>query len=235
MKAHSRNASLKQITERIKDQPMYQFPYFKDSDQQSVMALMETYPFALVTGCDASGRMQATQIPLLTEWRDGGLILQGHVMRHTDHCRAWEDNPSVMAVFTGPNAYVSATWYSNPHAGSTWNYMTVQVRGNLRFMDDAALGRFMERMTLKFESEDPSSPTVFSNLPETYRNNLLPAISGFEIHVESLEHTFKLSQNRDARSYRNIMTKLETKGCQEAEIAREMRKRMARLFPQEPE
>jgi transcriptional regulator len=66
---------------------------------------------------------------MLVEERDGKLILHGHIMRKTDHHKAFHENPQALVVFTGPSSYVSATWYTNPHMGSTWNYMSVHLRG----------------------------------------------------------------------------------------------------------
>ncbi len=173
----------------------------------------------------------ATQIPLLHTERSGVHYLQGHVMRNTDHCRAFEFNPAVLVVFTGPSAYVSATWYTEPQGGSTWNYMTVHARGTLRFMDDDETLDFMQRLSLHFEDGNTASSTVFANLPPRYKDSLMPAIAGFEIRIESIEHTFKLSQNRDEVSYENIISQLEARGGQAAQIAEEMKMRQHLIFP----
>ena len=85
--------------------------------------------------------------------------------------------------------------------------------------------------TLQFENNDPNSPTIFDNLSDDYRNKMMPAIVGFEIKVEEMENVFKLSQNRDEKSYRNIITQLEEKGGSSGLVALEMRKRMEELFP----
>ena len=210
---------------------MYKMPYFKDNDADSVSSFMESHPFALVIGAGERGQAVATQIPLLLLERAGVYYLQGHVMRNTDHCRAFESNPNVLAVFTGPSAYVSATWYTEPQGGSTWNYMTVHARGTLRFMDDDETLDFMQRLSLHFEDGNTASSTVFANLPPRYKDSLMPAIAGFEIRIESIEHTFKLSQNRDEVSYENIISQLEARGGQAAQIAEEMKMRQHLIFP----
>jgi transcriptional regulator len=133
---------------------MYRLPYFQDKDSRAVQAFMESHPFALVIGIDVIGQVVATQLPLLCIERGGTLYLQGHVMRNTDHCRAFELNPSVLAVFTGPSAYVSATWYTDPAGGSTWNYMTVHARGTMRFMEEVEMLDFMQRLSAHFEKGD---------------------------------------------------------------------------------
>ncbi len=210
---------------------MYHFSYFKEKDKQIILDFIETNPFAFMTGSYLSGGQVATQIPVLVEERDGELYLQGHIMRNTDHHKAFVENPNALLVFTGPSCYVSASWYSNPQIGSTWNYMSVHVAGEVRFMTNEELVAFMRKLTLKFEKGNSESLTFYDNLPPNFLNKMMPAIVGFEIKAEQLDNTFKLSQNRDEKSYDNIIMKLEEQGGSSAMVAMEMRKRKAALFP----
>lgn len=210
---------------------MYNFSYFKEKDKQTILDFMGEYPFAFMTGSFMSGEQVATQIPVLFQERNGELFLQGHIMRNTDHYKAFVENPNVLLVFTGPSTYVSASWYSNPQIGSTWNYMSVHVAGQMKFMSSDELIQFMRKFTLKFEKGNTESQTIYDNLPEKYVSKMMPAIAGFEIKVEKIENVFKLSQNRDEKSYLNIISKLEGQGGNSALIASEMRKRKAELFP----
>ena len=210
---------------------MYHFSYFKEKDKQTILDFMEEYPFAFMTGSKLNGEQVVTQIPILIEERDGELYLQGHIMRNTDHHKAFIENPKALVVFTGFNAYVSASWYSNPQIGSTWNYMSVHVNGNVDFMSNEGLIQFMKKLTLKFENGNTQSQTIFDNLSDEYLSKMLPAIVGFEIKAERIENVFKLSQNRDEKSYLNIISKLEELGGTSSYIAQEMIKRKSELFP----
>lgn len=210
---------------------MYHFSYFKEKDKQTILNFMEENPFAFMTGSFLSGKQVATQIPVLLEERDGELFLQGHLMRNTDHHKAFVENPNGLLVFTGPSCYVSASWYMNPQNGSTWNYMSVHVAGQVNFMTNDELIAFMRKLTLTFEKGNTQSPTYYDNLPESFLRNMMPAIVGFEMRADKLENVFKLSQNRDEKSYLNIISKLEETGGSSALIAAEMRKRQAELFP----
>lgn len=211
---------------------MYNFSYFKEKDKQTILGFIEENPFAFVTGSNLSGQQVATQIPILLEERNGELFLQGHMMRNTDHHKAFVENPNALIVFTGPSCYVSASWYSNPQIGSTWNYMSVHVSGQVNFMTNEALIAFMRKLTLKFEKGNTQSLTFYDNLPEQFLSKMMPAIAGFEIKVEKLENVFKLSQNRDEISYNNIISKLQVIGGSSALIANELIKRKAELFPE---
>ena len=129
------------------------------------------------------------------------------------------------------DSYVSASWYSDPQMGSTWNYMSIHCYGRLEILSGERLLSIMQELTLKYEGGDSSSPTVIDNLPDSYVEKMLPGIVGFEIKVEKMKNVFKLSQNRDEASYRNVISKLEIQGGKSAAIAEEMKKRLNSLFP----
>ncbi|MGV3597342.1 MAG: FMN-binding negative transcriptional regulator [Bacteroidota bacterium] len=210
---------------------MYNFSYFKEKDKQVLLEFMENNPFAFLTGSFLSGQQVATQVPMLLEERNGELFLQGHIMRNTDHHKALVENPNALVVFTGPSAYVSASWYTNAQIGSTWNYMSVHITGELKWMTADELIAFMRKFTLKFENGNTDSLTIYDNLPDSFLSKMMPAIAGFEMKAEKIDNVFKLSQNRDEKSYLNIIAKLEEQGGNAALIAAEMKKRLADLFP----
>lgn len=210
---------------------MYGFPYFKDQNPESVHAFMQAHPFVTLIGSFLNGRPVATQVPVLLVERDQQWYIQGHIMRKTDHHKALLENPQALVLFTGPSAYVSASWYQNPGIGSTWNYQTVQISERIQWMEEAALQDFMRRFTLHYEAGNSASPTFYDNLPASYVDKMMPAIVGFELAVRNIQHTFKLSQNRDEISYQNIIAQLEARGGESALVALAMRERKERLFP----
>lgn len=205
---------------------MYNLPHFKEQDAEKVKAFMRAHPFALLTGADVQHRPVATQVPLLVREQDGKLFLQGHIQRKTDHCKAFEQNQHALAIFSGPHAYISASWYSNPQAASTWNYMAVHARGQLRFLTDEELFQVLEATTLHFEN-NPASPALVSQMPKDYLGAMMKAIVAFEIEVTSLDHVFKLSQNRDQKDYERIIHELKAQGGESARVAEEMERRVS--------
>lgn len=209
---------------------MYNLPYFKEKDQQVLLQFIHDHPFAFMAGCTEDGKPVATQVPVFIEERDGRLYLSGHIMKQTDHHKAFEKNPAVLCVFTGHHAYVSATWYKNPQQASTWNYMSVHVTGTLKFLDEKGLIEVLRKTTLHFENNDHGSSTIYDNLPPDYLERLVKAIVAFEVEVEKMENVFKLSQNRDEESYHNIIQKLEDSDADGKTIAAEMKKRASQLF-----
>jgi transcriptional regulator len=208
---------------------MYSFSYFKEKDIELVKQFMQQNSFALLAGCDAHQQPVATQVPLLLEEREGKLFLLGHIQRKTDHHLAFEQNPHVLAVFTGPHTYVSASWYSNPQIASTWNYIAVHAKGPMQFLGEAALLNILTRTTALYEN-NTSSPALVEKMPVEYVSKMMKAIVAFEIEITHLDNVFKLSQNRDKETYANIMDKLQAQGGQSADIAQQMQQRRSQLF-----
>ena len=203
---------------------MYKFPYYTEPDQQKVINFMKENAFALITGMGENYPV-ATQVPVVVEMKEGKMFLQGHLMRKTDHHLAFEKNNNVLVLFTGPHCFVNANWYTDPHMGSTWNYMTVHAKGKIIFTDEEGTRNAVKAISDKYAGT--SSQASFDNLPEEYINHMVKAIVGFNIEVESFENTFKLSQNRDEASQKNIVEQLrKTKDANSAAIANEMEKRL---------
>ena len=209
---------------------MYDLPYHKAQNEQVIKEFVDQYPFAFLTGCNSENKPVATQIPVFIEEKNGKKVLRGHIMKNTDHHRAFLHNENVLVVFTGKHTYVSATLYSNPYMASTWNYMSVHAKGIIRFLDDAALEDALRMTSLHFENYDPQSPTTFDNLPLEFKQRVMKAIVAFEIEVMELDTVFKLSQDRDLKSYLNIIEKLKEQVEDGQVIATEMAKRTKEVF-----
>jgi transcriptional regulator len=187
---------------------------------------MHQNPFVVLSGVDKNGKPVATQIPVFVDEREGKMFLSGHMMRQTDHHLAFTVNNDVLVLFTGAHCYVSAGWYTEPLQASTWNYMTVHARGKLEFLNQEALIQILKRTTDHFEGST-DTPSAFDRLPAEYVQRLSKAIIAFEIEVEDIQNVFKLRQNRDEKSYLNIIGKLECRPDEDSRtIAAEMKKRL---------
>jgi len=200
---------------------MYNIPYFKANDEKEVMDFMHHHPFIILCGADKNGLPAATHVPVLLEQRGDALFLQAHIMKKQVHHKAFEENPNVLAIFYGAHTYVSASWYENKKTASTWNYQAVHAYGKLRFLDQEGLLAVLTKLTEKFEN-DPHSPSLVQRLDKDYVDKLMQAIIAFEIEVTQVEHVFKLSQNRDEKSYHNIIEQLQTKDEDARAVAKTM-------------
>jgi len=208
---------------------MYNLPHFKANNQKEVIDFMHAHPFITLCGCDEKNKPVATHVPVLIEERGERIFFKAHIMRNQKHTKAFEHNKNVLAIFSTAHTYVSASWYSNQKTGSTWNYQSVHAHGILNFKDESFLHDLLTQLTEKFEN-NPHSPSLVQKLDEDYVNSMMKAITGFEIEINSIEHVFKLSQNRDEKSYDNIVQRLKQQEGDAKEIGELMEKRKDQVF-----
>jgi transcriptional regulator len=147
---------------------------------------------------------------MLARQQDGAIVVAGHLARANSHWRALGDAPST-AIFHGPHAYVSPTWYATAPAVPTWNYAVVHVTGPARADEGpAATEAHVAELVARFET----GPGAWSpaSVPGDYRGNLARAIVAFELRAERVEGKLKLGQNRSADDRRGVIERLERDG-----------------------
>ena len=174
---------------------MYLPPHFQVTEHAKLIDAMRRYSFAtLITQAD--GAPFATHLPLIYREQSGtpGTLI-GHVARANPQWRHFADGVEALAIFHGPHAYVSPSWYATEPAVPTWNYIAVHAYGVPRVIDDEAwLSSLVDELVQIYES---SQPQPWPNqLPAEFKNKLLRAIVGFEMPLTRIEGKFKLSQNR---------------------------------------
>jgi transcriptional regulator len=176
---------------------MYLPKHFEQTDRATLMALMQERPLATLIVAAPDGPT-ADLIPL--EFDDAANTLRGHVARANP---LWKRAGAMaLAVFSGPEAYVSPGWYASKREHGkvvpTWNYTMVQARGTLRAVDDAPwLRALVGRLTDRHERAQ-AQPWAVSDAPDDYVQQMLRAIVGIEIPLVALVGKWKVSQNRSA-------------------------------------
>jgi len=178
---------------------MYRPAHFEPPSREAIAAMLRDRPLATIVLSGANG-LDADPVPLLYDANEGTHgTLRGHVARANPLWRD-ADGRDVLALFHGPQAYVSPGWYpSKAEHGKvvpTWNYVLVQAHGRLRAVDDAAwLRALVGRLTDTHEAARPA-PWAVTDAPADYVDSMLRAIVGIEIVVTRLEGKWKSSQNR---------------------------------------
>ncbi len=205
---------------------MYTPEHFAEDDPDRISEILAGYGFALVVTVDGEGLPCASHLPLIHDPRLGprGTII-GHMARANPQWRQFDRERDVLAVFSGPHAYVSPSWYETHPAVPTWNYAAVHVYGRPRIIDDPeALRAHVQRLVERHESSFETPWRM--NLPQRYETSMLRAIVAFEIEISRLEGKFKLSQNRDDIDRRNVASRLDALGFDDARaVAGLMRRR----------
>ena len=186
---------------------MYVPPHFVPAEQAALRELMADYGFATLISGGPSG-LVASHVPVLHDPEpapNGRLI--AHLARTNPHAKALE-GAEVLAIFSGPHAYVSPSWYATHPSVPTWNYAVVHVYGRARLVtDEAALLRIVERLVDKYEA-GRAAPWSMAGLSERYLRGMLRSIVGVEVDIERFEGKHKLSQNRDAEDRRRVIATL---------------------------
>ena len=167
---------------------MYRPPAFTETDQARIIALIRDYPFGiLVTTHDGP---QASHIPFVVVEQPGGFVLQGRLAASNPQCAALEGGEG-LAVFSGPHAYISPSWYTTGPAVPTWNYAAVHVTGRLQpLADDAAVATMLRAIG----AHDPGFD--LDALPQRYRAGMIAGIRAFTLLPARVEGKWKMNQNR---------------------------------------
>lgn len=104
---------------------------------------------------------------------------------------------TALVVVSGPDAYISPDWYDGPDQVPTWNYVSVELEGRVRAMDDEGLIALLDDLSAENEARlDPKTPWTRAKMDASKFDRMLGAITGFEMEVQAWRPTLKLSQNK---------------------------------------
>jgi transcriptional regulator len=188
-------------------------------DERRVEVLHETIRQAglatLVTG--GPGGLDASHLPLLLEPEPGPLgRLVGHLARANSQWSATASGSEALALFLGPDAYVTPSWYpSKRETGRvvpTWNYLAIHAHGTVHFFEERErLLEVVTRLTDRHERARPQ-PWKVTDAPADHVDGLLEAIVGVELTITRLEGKWKASQNRSEADRRGVEEGLRREG-----------------------
>lgn len=199
---------------------MYRVAAFSEDRVTVMHALIRAHPLAtLVTS--AGGVLEANHIPMLIDPAPAPHgTLRGHVARANPLWRERHEGGEALAIFQGPQAYVTPSWYpSKRDTGKvvpTWNYAVVHARGPLVVRDDRAwLRDLVSRLTDLQEAGLPQ-PWGIADAPADYIERMLEAIVGIEIPVVQLQGKWKVNQNRPEADRSGVIDGLVRRGDAQA-------------------
>lgn len=187
---------------------------FRISDRDTLLGFIERYGFATLASTDPNGVPFATHVPLLLD-REAQLLL-GHIAKANPQWELFGGRES-LAIFHGPHAYVSPSWYTVAPAVPTWNYAAVHAYGVPRVIDAARTADVVDRLVWKYEDHRPNPWS--GEMPDDFRRWLLAGIVGFEMPLTRIEGKFKLGQNRSAEDRAGTVAGLREEGGEAAELA----------------
>lgn len=190
--------------------------HFESRDRAMVARLVHDYAFAtLITPGEPEPIVTHLPLLLVADCEPHGTLF-GHFARANPHARS-NHNVESVAIFHGPHAYVTPSWYADPgSAVPTWNYAVVHAHGVVELAQDPAETRaVLDLLIQRFES-GRAAPWQLGLDPNRLVA-MINAIVGFRIRVTRLEAKFKLSQNRSPEDQRRVAAGLAAEGCAEAQ------------------
>jgi transcriptional regulator len=195
---------------------LYVPAHFAAPDRATAARLVHDHPFAtLVT--PGPGEPVVTHLPLIhvADCEPHG-TLHGHFARANPHAHAAGRAESI-AIFHGPHAYVTPSWYAEPAAAvPTWNYAVAHAHGTIELAEDAAATRVaLDLLIQRFEASRPAPWKL--ELSAARLDAMLGAIVGFRIRVRRIDVKVKLSQNRSREDQDRVAEGLRAEGYADAE------------------
>jgi transcriptional regulator len=201
---------------------MYVPPAFAETDQDKLHDFIASHSFGLLVST-LGGEPFATHLPLLLDRGAGPHgTLVGHLARANPHWHGLEGQ-TVLAVFAGPHAYVSPTWYEADDVVPTWNYVAVHAYGTCRLVDDAEALADILAATVDTYERSMAKPWSIDTGSDFFRK-MARAVVGFRVEISRLEGKWKLNQNHPRARREKVIRVLERSEDQDAAaIARLMR------------
>lgn len=207
---------------------MYLPETFAECDTAILRRIIREESFATLISL-LEGVPYASHVPLLLEETEGASAeklqgkLIGHVARANPQWKSMQGE-QVLAIFHGPHAYISPTWYGQGDAVPTWSYIAVHVVGRATIIDDRDHLRSIVSKAVDYFESSRNPRWSMEQVSEEYIDKLLGGIVGFEIAIEQVEGKFKLSQNQSVERRSGVIQGLEQSASPfDREVARRMR------------
>ena len=208
---------------------MYTPSHFKQEDLAAIHELIERVGFASIVTVTADG-LTATHAPVLFDPSRGEHgVLRGHIARANAQWKSSLPAQVAMAIFAGPNSYVSPNWYASKREHGrvvpTWNYVAVHAHGPIEFSEDRDLLLDIVTCLTDKHERDSEHPWKVSDAPADYIEAMLKAIIAFELRITRIEASWKLSQNKTDADRVGVIAGMEARS---SDVLAEMRRLYSR-------
>lgn len=192
---------------------MYIPELYKNENPEEIRNFLKNNSFGILIN-QTEGKLWGTHIPLELETNlQEKEVLFGHISKENPQGNSFADHNEVLAIFNGPHSYISSSWYDHENV-PTWNYIAVHVYGTIRIIDGEEMLFAMKKLVDKYEAAS-KNPVKIENLSaKTMRQ--LNGITAFEIEITEIQAVKKLSQNRDDKNHKAIISELENQNSSNA-------------------
>jgi transcriptional regulator len=198
---------------------MYIPESFHQTDSTTLCDFIEQYSFGLLVS-QVDGEPFASHLPLRLDRSAGpnGALL-GHMALANPQWRQ-ADGQTVLAIFSGPHAYVSPSWYEAENVVPTWNYVTVHVYGTFHLLQEQALATLLQDLVTTYEGSLPQ-PWPFQ-ADSDFARKMMKAVAGFRIEISRIEGKWKLNQNRPREQREKVVRVLRNRGDENSQAVADL-------------
>ena len=179
---------------------MHPSKLFRNPNRQSNISFVKERSFGALVVV-AEGRPLVSHIPF--QLSKDGAYLEAHLVASNPILQALGSPQEATMIVSGCDAYVSPDWYNVEDQVPTWNYVAVNLFGDIRKLARSELRGVLERLSQNMEERLlPKPPWKLDKLKDQTFEKLSRQIVPIGMDIKSMEETWKLSQNKsvDARA-----------------------------------
>jgi transcriptional regulator len=202
---------------------MYQPVEFGDADVARARAHVERNPFGVLVALGPDG-LAAAHLPFITVHAPDGFDLATHGASRNELLSGLRTGDPVLAIFSGPHAYVSPAHYRAETDVPTWNYTAVHISGRVQPADGEATRNILERTVHHAETSPDGYGWSLDRVPAAMLRSAARGVVAFRIAVTRIEGGYKLSQDKLEEDVRAVESGLDAGGRSARDVAAEMRR-----------
>lgn len=177
---------------------MYPPAHFQTDDIKQLQQFLQLHYFGLLIS--QNDGLHFSALPFLFDWHEEPGLAYCHMARNNPQLQQL-DGSEVSIIIQGPHAFVAASCYQRQPAVSTWNYALAELTGKARVLDAQST------LALVRQQEAHSAPDMLQ--AADYQQQLVKAIVGVEIRLNSVKGRFKLSQNKPETERQTVVRYLQ--------------------------
>jgi len=203
---------------------MYIPKQFKNESQDEIIEFIRNNSFGILFSQNDE-HPTATHLPFIVKETEESITLITHMAKANPQWKTLDGN-TALAVFTGPHAYISASWYEEPGTVSTWNYVSAHAHGRVEILTDSQLLKDILKNATDFYEGEFADPWKIEEHEETV-DSMLNGIVGIHLTVDKLEGKWKLNQHHSKERREKVITRLKKQNAYDSqEIAQLMQNQM---------
>jgi len=185
--------------------PNFRWPENVGNARSDMEAIIAQIGFGMVFATTSDGPRVA-HVPIFST---GDGALQFHLANGNALTR-YINGMNILCVINGPDSYISPDWYDEDNHVPTWNYLSLELEGPVRQMDnDGLIAHLQDLSAINEEKLTDKSPWTIEKMDEKLFHKMTKAITGFEMEIKAWRSTAKLSQNKSDKLRDNIILNLE--------------------------